>query len=137
MTTRSTYLENHPLQKDELCVSLMAETERLWAELGSGDRRGMTLAKETGLNMVLTALRAGARIGGRETPGPSAVQVLAGCVRVQAPGPEMELRAGDMVVFNPRTGQEIVAVENSTVLVTVAMGPAEPYDMPPPRDPAG
>ncbi len=82
----------------------------------------MALIKQAGLNIVLTALRKGATIGGRETPGACAVQVLAGRVRVESPGKARNLAAGEMATFEA-AGQSLVALEDAAVLVTVALEP--------------
>jgi quercetin dioxygenase-like cupin family protein len=123
MASQSPFLATHPLQGDQLCFNLETLTSELRADLGEADRRGVALIKEDGLNVVLTVLREGARIGGRDTPGACAIQVVDGRVRVQSPGPVVELEPGQLAAFHASVGQEVVALEEAALLVTVALDP--------------
>lgn len=121
MASQSAVLANRTLRSDQLAFRFAEQAAALRSELRDGERRGIALIKESGLNIVLTVLRPGARIGGRDTPGACAVQVIEGRIRVLSPGPTIEMGSGELAAFDASVGQEIVALEEATVLITVAL----------------
>ena len=49
----------------------------------AGDRNAKTLVKESGLRVVLTVMRSGARLQEHKTSGPISIQTLAGRIRLR------------------------------------------------------
>jgi len=85
-----------------------------------GDRNARTLAKEGGLRIVLTALRAGAGLDEHRTEGQVSIQVLAGHVRVQLPGQAVDLPNGRLLVLASAVPHQVEAIEESAFLLTIA-----------------
>ena len=101
---------------------VLDQVERLSAEpeWSEGDRDSLTLAKAPDVRLVLSVLRAGARIGDEEAHGSLAVQTLAGAIRVGRGDEHVELRAGELAVLQGGATWWIEAQEQSALLLTMA-----------------
>jgi quercetin dioxygenase-like cupin family protein len=120
MTEEKTYLQDHVIKADRLVFDLPRQVEELRAELPDNrDRRGVTLVKEHGITVVLTALKEGAHLEEHDTPGPATVQVLDGSVKMRVGGDDMTLGSGEIAAFDARVRHEVEAVSDSAILITV------------------
>ena len=84
-----------------------------------GDRNARTLVEEPGLRIVLTVLKAGARIREHRTDRPVVIQALKGYVRVEAPDETIDLLAGRLMTLQPGVPHDLEALELSAFLLTV------------------
>jgi quercetin dioxygenase-like cupin family protein len=100
-------------------------TEAAWARF---DRNAKTLVKEGGLRVVLTVLRAGARLEPHRADAHVVAQVLRGRLRVRLPeaGDAVELPAGALLALRPGVAHEVEALEERALLLTVAGGRGGP-----------
>jgi quercetin dioxygenase-like cupin family protein len=113
-----------PLIAIDLAVeAAQLRTERGWRE---GDRNANTLVKTPDFRVVLTALRAGARLQEHQAAGRVSIQTLSGRVRLQVGAQNVELPTGHLLVLEPGLAHDVEALEDSVFLLTLAwMGGAE------------
>lgn len=83
-------------------------------------RSGRTLAKHGPMRVTLVALRAGSDVGTHQAESPMTLQVLHGHIRFRAAGEEHELRQGQLLFFGPGDANDIRAVEDTALLLTLA-----------------
>ncbi len=116
-----TYLRTHDLAAEHLLIDLGEAVSELRAQ-GSADqdRRGITLVRQGGLSVVLTQLRAGAALQEHAAPGAATVQVLDGHVRARVGDVDLDLLAGRLIAFDADVRHAVEAVEDSTLLLTLA-----------------
>jgi len=105
-------------------LNIMDEAARLKAkpEWSWEDRLAVSLVKDDGFNILLMLLKKGARLAEHRTKGPIAVQVLSGLVRFSAAGKDAELASGSMAALDRNVVHELEALEESSVLLTTAIG---------------
>lgn len=113
------YLTSHLLAGERLVYSLDHEAQALGRGLDENTRRGVTLAKQGGLSVVLVQMKAGNRLDEHSAPGPTTVLNLAGRVRLRVGTEEVLLLPHDIVVFGPGARHDAVAEQDSTLLITV------------------
>jgi quercetin dioxygenase-like cupin family protein len=119
------YLKDHAVQGEKLVFDLSAQLAELRSELPENrDRRGITLVKEHGITVVLTALREGALLREHDTPGPATVQVLDGSVEIRVGDETLRLGPGQIVAFDARVPHEVEASSDAAILITVLSGEA-------------
>lgn len=101
----------------------IAEIRRDANYLESG-RLGRTLVKEGALRLTMTVLAEGAEVGTHHAVAPMILQVLEGRLRYRmAEGEdEFELEAGDLLFFGPGHAQDIRALEDTVLLLTITGG---------------
>ncbi len=116
-----TYLRTHDLAAEHLLIDLAAAIGEL-RDFGAStqDRRGITLVRQSGLSVVLTHLRAGAKLEEHAAPGAATVQVLDGHVRAQVGDATLELLAGRLIAFDANVRHAVQAIDDSTLLLTLA-----------------
>lgn len=90
--------------------------ERAW----STGQNSKTLVKYDDFRVVLTALRAGARIPGHHTEGRISIQTVRGHIQVKAEGRTFTLRAGALLALNRGVPHDVEAREDSAFLLTIA-----------------
>jgi quercetin dioxygenase-like cupin family protein len=95
------------------------ELESLVARTTAG-RTAKTLAKSDTLRVFLVQLRAGTTVDPSANAGAASLQVLAGRVSLQARGKPLELGAGQLVILSENLREPLRALDDSTLLVTVA-----------------
>ncbi len=113
-----------PAEGRILQVQLDEQVARLARQLQTSgrDREAISLVKDYGLNVLLMALRSGARLHEHHTKGPLALQVLSGCVNFMAAGAVNEVRPGSIVALDREIVHSLEAIEDSMVLLTTAIG---------------
>ncbi|HEX3824063.1 MAG TPA: cupin domain-containing protein [Mycobacteriales bacterium] len=73
------------------------------------------------LRQTVIALAEGTVLAEHENPGEATVYVLSGGVRLRAGDEAWEGRQGDLIVV-PRQRHDLIALQDATVLLTVAAG---------------
>jgi quercetin dioxygenase-like cupin family protein len=91
----------------------------------SGSRNAITLVKEPGIRVVLTALRKDATLAEHRAPGPLTLHLLSGAVRVGAAGQALDLEPGDVVALSPGMAHDVQARVDSVFLLTIALTATE------------
>ena len=116
-----TYLRTHDLSAEHLLIDLgEAGTELHGLVPGDQRRRAVTLVKQSGINVVLTHIDAGGSLAEHSAPGPATVQVLSGHVRMKVGDKDLDVPAGRLVAFDANVRHKVDAVEDSTLLLTLA-----------------
>ena len=114
------YLRTHVLSAEHLLLDLGEAAVELRAIEGiAEDRRAVTLVRQSGLNLAITYLRAGASLAEHAAPGPITIQVLDGLVRIALGDQQLEVPAGRLVAFGAGVRHAVHAVEDSTLLLTL------------------
>ena len=75
---------------------------------------------EKRMRQTVVALREGAEMAEHESPGEATLLVIRGRVRLSAGDVSWEPRTGDLLVI-PNSRHDLVALEDSAVLLTVAV----------------
>jgi quercetin dioxygenase-like cupin family protein len=100
---------------------LPAEIDRLRAETTwSTGQNAKTLVKYDDLRIVLTAMRAKARMPEHKTEGRISVHVISGHIHLRAAGRTFSLRAGSLLALDSGVPHDVEAVEESAFLLTIA-----------------
>ncbi len=113
-----------PPQGGMLSFNLMKEAAQLTAkpEWAMRDRLAVSLVKDGALNLLLMALKTGARLEEHHAKGPISVQLLSGRVRFGTAGLDVELSPGDVVALDRKIPHEVDALEESVILLTTSIG---------------
>jgi quercetin dioxygenase-like cupin family protein len=113
-----------PRAGEMVSFNVMEEAARLRAkpEWLSRDRLAASLVKDDALNILLVVLKKSVRLTEHRTKGPVAVYVLFGSVRFFAGSEEVELSSGSMAALDRNIAHTLEALEESTVLITTAIG---------------
>jgi quercetin dioxygenase-like cupin family protein len=83
-------------------------------------RNSKTLAKYSDFRIVLTALQAKTTIHEHHSAGRISVQTIEGHLRMHAAGREFDLPAGRVLVLDRALPHDVVAIEDSAFLLTIA-----------------
>ncbi len=94
----------------------LMQHEQRW----SGNRNAMILIKHRDLRLVLSALRAGARLAQHNVRGTVLLQVLKGKIRVGFLDAVLEASAGEVVSLDANLGHEVKALEDAVLLIAIA-----------------
>ncbi len=97
------------------------DTLREFAATAKSGRAAKTLVKQGEQRITLVALRHGAALPAHRVAGAVSVHTLRGLVKVGIEREQMELPAGALVAFGPGVAHTVAAVEDSALLITVAM----------------
>lgn len=105
-----------------LSFDLAAEADALRREepWRAGGHNARTLIKHADLRIVLIVLRAGARLHEHKTDNRISVQTLSGHVRLHLPNEAIDLPAGRMLVLDKAIPHDVVADEDSAILLTMS-----------------
>lgn len=115
------YLRTHDLAAEHLLIDLGEAVTELRGLAPDGQNRGaVTLVKQGGLSVVLTRLHAGGNLAEHSAPGTTTVQVLDGHVRIQVGDETLDVPAGRLIAFDARVRHGVEAIEDSTLLLTLA-----------------
>lgn len=100
---------------------LRGEIEQLQREPEwTGGRNAKTLVKYDDFRVVLTALRAQARLPSHRTEGRISIQTLQGHIQVRAAERTFDLPAGGLLALDRAVAHEVQALEDSVLLLTIA-----------------
>lgn len=88
-------------------------------------RVGRTLAKEGPLRLTLVALDEGARVETHLAERPMTLQPLEGRLRYRVENEVFELGEGEILFFGPGHAQDIEALEETSLLLTISAGDGE------------
>ncbi len=113
-----------PARGGFILIDLAGQAARLQAQRDAAnrDRESVSLVKQYGLNVMLMSLRRGARLHEHHTRGPLTVQVISGRVNFIAAGASNEIAAGSMIALDREVAHSVEAAEDSTLLLTTAIG---------------
>ena len=82
-------------------------------------RLGRTLVKEGELRLTMTVLAEGAEVGTHQAAAPMTLQVLEGRLQYRVGDEQHELGAGEFLFFGPGHAQDIHALEDTALLLTI------------------
>jgi len=101
---------------------LAEEVARLQAEPAwrEGDRNAITLTKQAGLRLVLTALRQGALLQEHRASGAASLHVLSGRMTLRVDDRPLELGPGDVVTMEADLRHSAEALADTVFLLTLA-----------------
>ena len=85
----------------------------------SSDRNAIALTKEPHLRVVVIAMKKGARLQEHQASGPITIQAASGSLRLSAGGQVLDLKHGEVVVLESAIEHEVVALEESALLLTL------------------
>lgn len=86
----------------------------------SDGRNSRTLVKHGDFRLVLTVMRPGAHLHKHHARGTVLIQVLSGHIRARLLDEVMEVPAGNALSLDPDLEHEIEALDESTLLITIA-----------------
>ena len=110
-----------PMATPFIELDLPAELIRLHDEsTWSTGQNAKTLIKYDTLRVVLVALEAGKSLEEHRTEGRISVQVLSGHLEIKAAGRTFSLRAGGLLALDKNQRHDVLALEESAVLLTIA-----------------
>jgi quercetin dioxygenase-like cupin family protein len=78
-----------------------------------------TLVREPAMRVVLTVMRAGARIAKHHAPATASIQALTGHIRLELPQQTVDLPAGHLLVMPADLAHDVVAVDDAAFLITI------------------
>lgn len=82
-------------------------------------RLGRTLVKEGALRLTVTVLARGSEVETHHAAAPMILQVLEGRLRYRVGGDAFELAEGELLFFGPGHAQDIRALEETVLLLTI------------------
>ncbi|UQN08113.1 cupin domain-containing protein [Deinococcus sp. QL22] len=102
---------------------LAGQLARLRSEASLRDhgRDSLTLVRDPGFTLLLVALQAGSGLPDHTAPGPISVLVLDGRVAFTSQGERLELAPHELVTLPARIPHEVMALEDSAILITIAV----------------
>ncbi len=107
----------------ELDLSLLRLQLKQGQTWNNSDRNAMTVYKESGMRLVLLALRQGAVLKTHTAPGTLSVQVLEGKIEFSTAQHTARLGEGHMLVLHAGIPHSVLATEESVFLLTIATAP--------------
>ena len=96
------------------------KTEPAWL---NGPRNAITVFKSERLRIVLIALRTGTEMPTHTADGMISVQVLEGSLHFGTDAEKVQLTQGQLVTLHERIPHSVLALEESTFLLTLAPSP--------------
>lgn len=118
--TRALTGENLSFHLDEQIAEL--RQDRSYVRSG---RIGRTLVKAGPLRLTLTLIAAGVEVGTHQAASPMTIQVVQGRLRYRVDDEEFELGQGEVLFFGPGHAQDIRALEDTALLLTITADGAE------------
>ena len=88
-------------------------------------RIGRTLVKAGPLRLTLTLIAAGVEVGTHHAASPMTLQVVEGRLRYRVDEKEFELGRGELLFFGPGHAQDIRALEDTALLLTITAAEAD------------
>jgi quercetin dioxygenase-like cupin family protein len=96
--------------------------EQVWLR---SDHNARTLYKDHDLRIVLIAMKAASRLDEHNVAGRLSIQCLSGRLRLRVPRQEIDLPAGRLTALDFAVHYEIIAEEESALLLTVVYSKAQ------------
>ncbi len=114
------------LAGEKLTFDLTEQIQELKADDGydRSGRAGRTLVKAGPMRLTLTVLAAGVEVGTHHAESPMTIHVLQGALRYRVGEEEFGLGRGQVLFFGPGHAQDIKALEDTALLLTIAQGSA-------------
>ena len=110
-----------PMAAAFLEFDLTRELEQLHGEPEwSNGQNAKTLVKYDDFRVVLTALRAHARLPEHRTKGRLSIQTIAGHILVRAQGRTFDLPTGTLLALDRNLPHDVEALHDSAFLITIA-----------------
>lgn len=110
-----------PMTGPYLEFDLTRELEQLQAEPAwKSGQNARTLVKYEDFRVVLTALKAGARMAEHRTEGRISIHTVVGHIHVRAEGRTFDLPAGGLLALDRGLPHDVEAREDSAFLLTIA-----------------
>ena len=103
-------------------IDLDEQADVLLGELPGHGRRTQSIARESGVSLIMMAMEGGDSVQEHAARGATTVQVLRGHTILSSGGRSVDLRPGELVFFQPGVRHDIRAEEQSVVLLTVTGG---------------
>jgi quercetin dioxygenase-like cupin family protein len=124
-TSASPQRPSQQLSRPRATFDLTHEIDQLRGEEAwqRGDRNAKTLLKDPPLRLVLTLLKADARMDSHQTEAPVTVHVLSGRLRLTMEDGPVELSPSQMVALDAGVRHDVVALEESAFLLTLGWLP--------------
>lgn len=97
----------------------IAELRRDEGYLRSG-RVGRTLVKAGSFRLTLTVVAEGVEIGTHHAVAPMTLQPVEGSLRYRVGEEEFQIREGEVLFFGPGHAQDIRALEDTALLLTIS-----------------
>jgi quercetin dioxygenase-like cupin family protein len=91
------------------------------ASPGGAAANAKTLVKYDDFRVVLTALKAHARLPGHQTEGRISIQTVAGHIQVRAHGRTFDLQTGRLLALDQGLPHDVEALEESAFLLTIVL----------------
>ena len=111
----------HPMAAPFLEFDLARELAELHREPEwESGQNAKTLVKHDDFRVVLTALKAHARLPGHQTQGRISIQTVTGHIQVRAQGRTFELPPGTLLALDHDVPHDVEALEDSAFLLTIA-----------------
>ena len=88
-------------------------------------RVGRTLVKAGPLRLTLTLIAAGVEVGTHHAASPMTLHVVEGRLRYRVDEKEFELGRGELLFFGPGHAQDIRALEDTALLLTITAAEAD------------
>ncbi len=92
-------------------------------------RVGRTLVKAGPLRLTLTVIAEGVQIGTHHAESPMTLQPLEGVLRYRVGDDEFEIGRGEVLFFGPGHAQDIRALEDTALLLTITGEGPEDSDL--------
>ena len=119
--TRGAARPTEPTEGPFLAFNLAEQIHSLRQEpYWQSGRNSKTIAKYHDLRIVLTAIQAKTTIRQHSSAGRMSVQTLEGHLRMHAGGKEFDMPAGRVLVLDRDMPHDVIALEDSAFLVTMA-----------------
>lgn len=113
-----------PLTGENLTFDLAHEIADLRADenYARSGRAGRTLLKEGRLSLTLTLVAEGVQVGTHHAVAPMTLHLLEGRLRYRVGDAHFEIAKGELLFFWPGDAQDIRALEDTALLLTVLSG---------------
>ena len=110
-----------PTEGPSLSFDLAEQIRQLRQEhYWQSGRNSKTIVKYTDFRIVLTTVKAETTIHEHHSAGRISVQTVEGRIRMHAGGKEFDLPAGHLLVLDRAMPHDVVAIEDSAFLLTIA-----------------
>jgi quercetin dioxygenase-like cupin family protein len=121
VTTATSERPSQQMAAPVLTFRLTKEVEQLHGEGAwrSSDRNTKALVHHSHLRVLLTTLKAGARINEHQADGPITIHTLNGKLRLHVGTETHDIAAGEILILDRALAHDVEALEDSSFLLTV------------------